>query len=43
MASGKLESAKILDLGRDVVDPVRDSLNYLTSDQGVKVSDTDNW
>jgi len=42
-ASGKTESAKTTDIGRDVVDPAQGNLNYLTSDQGVKISDTDNW
>lgn len=42
-ASGKIESAKTADVGRDVVDPTQGNLNYLTSDQGVKISDTDNW
>ncbi|KAI0257422.1 catalase-like domain-containing protein [Lactifluus subvellereus] len=49
MASGKVESAQSTDIGRYVIDPtlaidltlVRP--NYLTSDQGVKASDTDNW
>jgi hypothetical protein len=41
--SGKVESAKSADISRDVVDPTRDRPNYLTSNQGVKVSDTDNW
>jgi hypothetical protein len=43
--AGKTESAKTktTDIGRDVVDPAQGSLNYLTSDQGVKISDTDNW
>ncbi|KAI9512870.1 catalase [Russula earlei] len=36
----KTGSAKATDIGRDVVDPTR---NYLTSDQGVKISDTDHW
>ena len=42
-ASGQTESAKTADVGRDVVDPTQGNLNYLTSDQGVKISDTDNW
>ena len=42
-ASGKTESAKTTDIGRDVVHPAQGKLNYLTSDQGVKISDTDNW
>jgi len=42
-ASSKTESAKTTDIGRDVVHPAQGKLNYLTSDQGVKISDTDNW
>lgn len=42
-ASSQTESAKTADVGRDVVDPTQGNLNYLTSDQGVKISDTDNW
>ena len=38
-----MSSAKITDLKRDVFDSAQSGLNYLTSDQGVKVSDTDNW
>jgi catalase len=37
------DTAKTTDVGRDVIDPTRGTLNYLTSDQGVKISDTDNW
>ncbi|KAI0274781.1 catalase [Gloeopeniophorella convolvens] len=36
------DSAKTIDIQRDVVDPSRAKGNYLTSDQGVKISDTDN-
>jgi hypothetical protein len=42
-ASGQTDSAKTTDVGRDVIDPTQGKLNYLTSDQGVKISDTDNW
>lgn len=38
-----MSSAKITDVKRDLFDSAQSSLNYLTSDQGVKVSDTDNW
>ncbi len=38
-----MASAKITDVKRDVFDSAQSGLNYLTSDQGVKVSDTDNW
>jgi hypothetical protein len=38
-----MSSAKITDVKRDVFDSAQSGLNYLTSDQGVKVSDTDNW
>jgi hypothetical protein len=41
--SGKVESVKSTDISRDVIDPTRDRPNYLTSNQGVKISDTDNW
>jgi hypothetical protein len=41
--SGQTDSAKTTDVGRDIVDPTQGNLNYLTSDQGVKISDTDNW
>ena len=41
--SSQIDSAKTTDIGRDVVDPTQGNLNYLTSDQGVKISDTDNW
>ncbi|KAI0304751.1 catalase-like domain-containing protein [Russula brevipes] len=36
-------SAKTTDIGRDVLEPAKAKLNYLTSDQGVKIADTDNW
>ncbi|KDR81875.1 hypothetical protein GALMADRAFT_221752 [Galerina marginata CBS 339.88] len=35
------ETAKVKDLGRDIVEPSHASV--LTTDHGVKVSDTDNW
>lgn len=38
-----MASAKIADMKRDVFDPSQGDLNYMTSDQGVKISDTDNW
>ena len=38
-----MSSTKITDVKRDVFDSTQSGLNYLTSDQGVKVSDTDNW
>ena len=38
-----MTSAKITDMKRDVLDASQGDLNYLTSDQGVKISDTDNW
>jgi hypothetical protein len=38
-----MSSAKVTDVKRDVFDSAQSGLNYLTSDQGVKVSDTDNW
>ena len=41
--AGQTDSAKTTDVGRDVIDPTQGNLNYLTSDQGVKISDTDNW
>jgi hypothetical protein len=32
------------DVARDVIDTTQgNNPNYLTSDQGVKISDTDNW
>jgi hypothetical protein len=44
MASAKITtSAKTTDIGRDVLEPTKANLNYLTSDQGVKIADTDNW
>lgn len=36
-------TAKTDDLQRDIVQPTDASGNYLTTDHGVKVSDTDNW
>jgi hypothetical protein len=38
-----MASAKITDVKRNVYDASQGDFNYLTSDQGVKVSDTDNW
>jgi hypothetical protein len=38
-----MASAKVTDVKRDVFDASQNELNYLTSDQGVKISDTDNW
>ena len=38
-----MASAKITDVKRDTFDSAQSGLNYLTSDQGVKISDTDNW
>jgi hypothetical protein len=38
-----MASAKVTDVKRDVFDTSQGELNYLTSDQGVKISDTDNW
>jgi hypothetical protein len=38
-----MASAKVTDIQRDVFDASQAELNYLTSDQGVKISDTDNW
>jgi hypothetical protein len=42
-ASGQTDSAKTTDVARDVIDPTQGNSNYLTSDQGLKISDTDNW
>lgn len=40
---GATNTAKNADLQRDVVDPSKVKQNVLTTDHGVKVSDTDNW
>lgn len=40
---GPTNTAKHADLQRDVVDPSKVKQNVLTTDHGVKVSDTDNW
>lgn len=40
---GPKNTAKHADLQRDVVDPSKVKENVLTTDHGVKVSDTDNW
>jgi hypothetical protein len=42
-ASAKITTAKTTGIGRDVLEPAKADLNYLTSDQGVKIADTDNW
>lgn len=36
-------TAKVVDLDRDTMDSAAFSGNTLTTDHGVKVSDTDNW
>ena len=41
--SSHTKTAKDDDLRRDTVDPSRGGPNYLTTDPGVKVEDTDNW
>lgn len=40
---GPSNTAKHVDLQRDVVDPSKVKQNVLTTDLGVKVADTDNW
>ena len=36
-------TAKVADLQRDIVDPTSGSVRGLTTDHGVKVSNTDDW